>query len=91
VQLLTVVREIGQHPPAGGENRGAGGGVEPSAESVILGGMFMRTSGHRPAGFLRHFFNPAVQFVTTVRGGAVAASPPVAALTRNRWPSDAGR
>jgi hypothetical protein len=38
----------------------------------------------------RHFLSSACQFVITVRGGTVAASPPAGTFTRNRWPSREG-
>ena len=38
-------------------------------------------------GFRYYFLNPAVQFVTTVRGGDVAPEPPVV-LMRRRLPSE---
>jgi len=37
VQLIAVIREIGQHPPAGGENRGASSGVESFVQMAMQG------------------------------------------------------
>ena len=52
-------------------------------KSVILDAMFCEPSDHHPVGFLGYFFSPAVQFVTTVSGGADAKTKINRALTED--------